>query len=69
MIGERHCLFLVMGDMDEGGAHAPLDRFQFILHLAAELQVQRAQRFIEQQHGGFHHQRPGQRHALPLPAR
>ena len=52
MVGKRHRLFLVVGDMDEGRADALLDRLQLILHLPAELEVERAQRLVEQQHRG-----------------
>ena len=65
---ERHGLFLVMGDMDEGGAHLLLDGLQLILHLAAELEIERPQGLIEKQHGGLHHKGAGQGHALPLAA-
>ena len=68
MIGERHGLFLVMGDMDEGGAHLFLYGLQLILHLAAELEIKRPQGLIEKQHGGLHHKGAGQRHALALAA-
>ena len=68
MIGQRHGFFLVVGHVDEGGADALLDRLQFILHLAPQLEIERAQRLVEQQHCGFHHQSAGQGHALPLAA-
>ena len=68
MVGQRHRLLLVVGDVNEGGADALLDRLQLVLHLAAQLEVERAQRLVEQQHGRFDHQRPGERHALPLAA-
>ena len=57
-----------MGDVDEGGADAPLDGLELVLHLAPELQVEGAERLVEQQHGGLDHERPGQRDALPLAA-
>ena len=68
VVGERHRLFLVVRDMDEGGADALLQRLQFVLHLAAKLQVERAERLVEQQDGGLDDQRARQRHALPLAA-
>ena len=57
-----------MGDVDEGDAHLVLDAFQLYLHLLAQLEVQRAQGFVKEQHPGVHHQRPGQRDPLLLPA-
>ncbi len=68
-VGDRHRLFLIMGHMHEGRPHAPLDRLQFLLHRAPQVEVERAQRFVQQQHIRLHRQRAGQRHALPLPAR
>ncbi len=68
MIGQRHGLFLVVGHMHEGRADALLDRLQLILHLPPQLEVECPQRLVEQQDGGLDHERPGQRHALPLPA-
>ena len=68
MVGQRHGLFLVMGDMDEGGAHLFLDDLQFILHLAAEFEIKRPQGFIEEQHGGLDDKGAGQGHPLPLAA-
>ena len=50
-------------------AQLALQFFQLALHLFAQLQVQRAQGFIQQQHIGRNRQRPRQRHPLPLPAR
>mgnify|MGYP003694150989 CR=1 FL=1 len=68
MVGQRHRLLLVMGDMNEGGADALLDGLRVVLHLAPELEIERAERLVEQQHGRFDHQSAGQRHALPLAA-
>ena len=68
MVGERHGLFLVVGDMDKGGADLLLDGLQLILHLAAELEIERAQRLIEKQHGGLDDKGAGEGHALALAA-
>jgi hypothetical protein len=40
---------LVVRHENESDANLALERFQFHLHLAAEVSVQRGQRFIEQQ--------------------
>ena len=44
-------------------------RLELILHLAPELQIERAQRLIEQQDRGIDDERPRERHALALAAR
>ena len=57
-----------MGDVDEGDADLLLDRLQLDLHLLAQLQVERAQRLVEQQDLGLVDDRAGERDALLLPA-
>ena len=57
-----------MGDVDEGGPGALLDPLQLELHLAAELQVEGAERLVEQQRGGAVDERAGERDALALAA-
>ena len=59
-IGQRHGLLLVVGDVDEGGADALLDGLQLVLHLAPELEVERAERLVEQQHRRLDHERAGE---------
>jgi hypothetical protein len=68
-VGHAERLVLVVGDEHEGDAHPPLERLQLALHLLAELEVERAQRLVEQQHLRLEHEGAGQRHPLPLPAR
>ena len=58
-----------MGDVDERDADLALDAHQLELHLLAQLEVERAERLVEQQHRGFVDERPGQRDALLLAAR
>ena len=58
-----------MGDIDEGDVHIALQPFQLQLHLLAQLEVQRAQRLIQQQDLGFVDQAAGNGHALLLAAR
>ena len=55
-----------MGDEDEGDSEIALQRLQFYLHLFAELEIERAKRFVEQQDLGLVDKGAGQRHALPL---
>jgi hypothetical protein len=57
-----------VGDVDEGDADLLLDALQLDLHLLAELQVEGAERLVEEQDAGPVHQRSGQRDALPLAA-
>ena len=58
-----------MGHVDERDADLPLDGLELQLHLLAQLQVQRAERLVEEQHRRSIHERASQRHALPLAAR
>ena len=67
-IGHRQRLALVVGDEDEGDAELFLQRLQLFLHLLSELEIERAERLVEQQHLGSVDQRAGERHALALTA-
>ena len=67
-VGHRHGLLLVVGDVDEGEPDLGLDALELDLHLAAQLEVERAERLVEQQHLGVVDQRAGQCHALLLAA-
>ena len=67
-VGHGQRLTLVMGDVDEGDADLLLDALELDLHLLAELQVERAQRLVQEQHPRVHHQRAGERDALLLAA-
>ena len=64
--GER--LLLVVSDEDEGDSDVLLDRLELDLHLMAELQVQGAERFVEQQDLRAIDQGARQRDPLPLAA-
>jgi hypothetical protein len=57
-----------VGDVDEGDADLALDALELDLHLLAQLEVQRAERLVEQQHLRAVDDRPGQRDALALAA-
>ena len=67
-VGHRHRLFLVVGDVDEGDADLGLDPLQLELHLLAQLEVERAERLVEEQHARMVDQGPRQRDALLLAA-
>ena len=68
-VGHRERLLLVVGDVEERDPDLALDRLQLHLHLLAQLQVERAERLVEQQHRGPVDERPRERHALALAAR
>ena len=68
MVGHGQRLALVVGDVDEGDADAPLNRAQLGAHVLAEFQVQRRQRFIQQQHARLRGQGAGDGDALALAA-
>src|SRR5256885_158709 len=61
-------LFLVVGDVDEGDPDLFLDLFKLDLHLLPELEVERAERLVEQQDLGFVDHRSGKGDPLALPA-
>ena len=67
-VGHRQGLALVMGDEDEGDAEIALQGLELDLHLLAQLEIERAQRLVEQQHLRLVDQRAGKRHALALAA-
>ena len=58
-----------MGDEHEGRADLAVDARQLDLHLLAKLEVERAERLVEQQDGGPLGQRPGEGDPLRLTAR
>ena len=62
-------LLLIVGDVNEGDADLALQRLELGLHLLAQLEVQGAERLVEQQHLGLVDQRPGERDPLALAAR
>ena len=64
--GER--LLLVVRDVDERDADLGLDRLELDLHLLAELEVERAERLVEQEHLWPVHEGASQGHALALAA-
>ena len=51
-IGHRHRLLLVVGHVDERDADLALDALELDLHLLAQLEVERAERLVEEQDGG-----------------
>ena len=67
-VAHRQRLALIVGDVDEGDADLALKRLQFDLHLLAELQVERAERLVEEEHLRLDDERAGERDALALAA-
>ena len=69
--GVRHGqgFLLVVGDIDEGDVHFALQALEFELHLLAQFQVQRAERFVQQQDPRRIDQAARNGHALLLAAR
>ena len=67
-IGHRQGLTLVVGHVDEGDAELLLQALELDLHFLAQLEVERAQRLVEQQHLGAVDQRARQRDPLALAA-
>ena len=63
-----HGLLLVVGHEDRGDVGLVVQPAQPVAQLLAHAGVERAEGLVEQQHGGLDGQRPGQGHALPLPA-
>ena len=67
-VRERHRLGLVVGDVDEGEAHAPLQVLELDAHALAQLGIEIGERLVEQQDRRLDNQRARQRHALLLAA-
>ena len=66
-IRHRHRFFLVVGHEDERDPDLLLDPLELDLHLLAQLQVECAERFVEEQDGGSIDEGAGKRHTLCLP--
>ena len=67
-IRHDHGFLLIMGDKDERDANFALQGFQFDLHLATEVGIERGERLVEQEQARPIHQCPGQGDALLLAA-
>ncbi len=64
----RQRFFLVVGHVDERDPDLLLERLELELHLLAELQVEGAERLVEQEHRRAVHEGTGERDALLLAA-
>src|SRR5471032_722831 len=69
VVAHRQRFFLVVRDVQEGHAEVLLERLQKYLHLLAQLQVERTERLVEEQHLRAVDHRARERDALALPAR
>ena len=67
-VTHRQRFLLVVGDVDERDADLALNSLELELHHLAKLEVERAERFVQQQRAGVVHQCAGQRHTLLLTA-
>jgi hypothetical protein len=67
-VAHRERLLLVVRHVDERDADLALDLLELDLHLLAELEVERAERLVEEEHGGAVDDRAGERDALALAA-
>ncbi len=68
LVRHRERFFLIVGDEQEGDARFALHRFQFGAHLLAQFGIERGEGLVEQKDLRLEHQRPRQRHPLPLAA-
>ena len=67
-VGHGQRLLLIVRDVDEGGAERAVQRAQLDLHLLPELEVERAERLVEEEDAGLEDERGCERDALALPA-
>ena len=68
-IAHRHCLYLVVGHVDRGRADPLLEKFEFLARRRAQLGIEIREWLIQQEDRRFAHNRPRQRHPLPLASR
>ena len=67
-VGHFQRFFLVVRHQHAGHVQFVVQAAQPVRAALAHLGVERSERFVQQQHLRLDGQRPGQRHALPLPA-
>ena len=67
-IGEGHCLFLAVGDVNEGNAEIALEALQFSADPDAQERIERRERLVEKEDRRIGDQRTGQRDTLLLSA-
>ena len=69
VVGQHQRLGLVVRDVDERRAEVRLQLLQLDLHVLAQLEIERAERLVEQQQRRLEHEAARDRHALLLAAR
>ena len=67
-VGKRHCLDLIMGNVDCSGADLLVDFLDFDPHLHPKLGIQVGQGLVKQKHFGVADDRAPHRNALALAA-
>ena len=67
-VRHRHCLGLIVGDVDDRRLQAIEEQLQLGAHLHAQLGIEVGERFIQQEESWLPHQGPAERHPLSLPA-
>ena len=67
-VGHHERLGLVVRDVGEGGVERALQLLQLDLHVLAQLEIERAERLVEEHEGRLEHEAAGDRHALALAA-
>ena len=67
-VGHGQCLFLIVRHIYKCNPHPLLDGFQLVLHVLAQAQIERAQRFVEQKDLRPVDERAGDGHTLLLTA-
>ena len=67
-VAHRQRLFLVVGHVHERDPDLALEGLELELHLLAQLEVEGAERLVEEEHGGPVDERAGERDALLLAA-
>src|SRR5580765_1323479 len=68
-VAHRQCFFLVVRDVHEGDADLSLEGLEFELHLLAELEIERAERLVQKEHGRPIDESPREGNALLLAPR
>jgi hypothetical protein len=69
LVSESHCFRLVMSHIDHRRAELGMEFRQFKAHLHTQFRVKVGKRLVEQENLGLAHERPADRHSLPLAAR
>ena len=69
LVGHRHCLDLIVGDVDGRGLQPLMQFLDLSAHLDAQFRIEIRQRFVEQEHLRIAHDGASHGDALALTAR